>query len=165
MKRVISSLIFGAVMLLMNSCSSYIQTSAGVKLPINSPDKLEYNLNLRNQTLLGEVEISVDYRTYLGIFYKIDKINGEEKVRRNHKYVSFTSKNNGYWIGLAYKGRAKVLESYPDADYFIVSGSEKEKTTMFLGSNNKRTVTYKAYKFSETPVEPVSLYRKKNIYK
>ncbi len=151
-------------MLLCGSCASTWQSTAGTKLPINSPDKLEYNLNLRNQTLLGEVEISVDYRTYFGFIYKIDKVNDQEVVRREHKRASFTVKNNGYFVGLAAKGRHKVLETFPDADYFIVSGSVKECETMFLGSYNRRTVTYKAYKFSDEPVEPVSLYRKKHIY-
>lgn len=165
MKRAILPFIFSSVLLLMSSCATHRQTSTGVKLPINSPDKLEYILNLKNQTLLGEVEVSVDSRTYFGFIRKIDKINDEEPVRRDHKDVSFTVKNNGYRVGITSKGNYKVLESFPDADYFMISGTTSTKTNMVLGSFNRRTVTYQAYKFAEEPVEPVSLYRKKNIYK
>ncbi len=167
MKRAILSLICCAVALLMGSCASYTQKSVGNKIPINSPKKLEYIQNLKNQTLLGEVEVSVDYRRYLGFIYNVDKVNDQEQeyVKRNHNKVSFTVRNDGYRVGLARKGEFKVLESYPDADYFVISGTTKQTERMFLGSYNRRTVTYKAYKFSEERVEPLELYRKRHIYK
>ncbi len=41
----------------------------------------------------------------------------------------------------------KVLEKYPEADYFVVVNQSKHKTRLFLGAEVTRTAKVRAYAF------------------
>lgn len=113
-----------------------------------TPTTTQLNIQMDDLEYLGESEISVDYRTYLGFISRIDQINGEpyDRVERQHANL------NGYLSApkLYNKlGRAasKVTEAFPDATYFIVVRQQKHKTRLFLGADVEVKATVKAYSF------------------
>lgn len=112
------------------------------------PSTAQLNIEMSDLEYLGQTEISVDYRTYLGFISRIDQINGEpyDRVERQHANL------NGYLSApkLYNKlGRAasKVTEAFPDATYFIVVRQQKHKTRLFLGADVEVKATVKAYSF------------------
>ena len=112
------------------------------------PSTAQLNIEMSDLEYLGQTEISVDYRTYLGFISRIDQINGEpyDRVERQHANL------NGYLSApkLYNKlGRAasKVTEAVPDATYFIVVRQQKHKTRLFLGADVEVKATVKAYSF------------------
>ena len=98
---------------------------------------------------LGQSEISIEYRTYLGFIRTIDKINGEPYMREER---IFTDIDAGHPQGLRLSGflnRAsyKVLEEYPEASYFILVSKSRHKTRLFLGGEVTEKAIIKAYAF------------------
>ena len=112
-----------------------------------TPTLTQLSIQMDDLEYLGEVEISIEYRRYLGIFTVTDSINGEEYDRKEIK--SFPIYNNGYMTdallpGLQ-KASSKILEVYPKADYFIVTNQTTERVQLFLGSQVVAKAKVKAY--------------------
>lgn len=102
-------------------------------------DDLEY---------LGESELSVSYRTYIGFISVIDYINGEPYDGVEHKYVRFgMQKGNDLKLyGRLKRASYKLLEDFPDAEYYVVVRQTKSKTNLFLGGDVTVTAKVKAYR-------------------
>ncbi len=114
-----------------------------------TPTTTQLNIQMDDLEYLGESEISVDYRTYLGFISKIDRINGVpytgEEIRRaqiNGGYLSAP----GLYSKLG-RATAKVLDEYPQANYFVVVRQTQNKTRLFLGADVSVRATVKAYSF------------------
>lgn len=112
-----------------------------------APSTTQLNIQMDDLQYLGETSISVEYRNYLGIISKIDKVNGE--LYTGDEVQTFPIfNNNGFADALLpnlNKASYKILEEYPDADYFIVTYQKEEKHQLFLGSNVTSTAKVKAY--------------------
>jgi hypothetical protein len=91
---------------------------------------------------LGETELSVEYRTYLGVFRSIDVINGE---KYDGKRVVHT-KLPGCAPLVLNRAAYKVWEEYPEADYLVVSRTQKSTERLLLGAEVKTSARVKAYK-------------------
>jgi hypothetical protein len=91
---------------------------------------------------LGETEISVEYRTYLGVFRSIDVINGEKYDGKKTVYTKLPGCTSLVLNRAAYK----VWEEYPDADYLVVSRSQRSTERLLLGGEVKTSAKVKAYK-------------------
>ena len=145
MKKIISLILVVVALLSMTSCGSSTHSSTTGLTP-----RLE--MRMTDLQFLGETEISCEYTTYLGLFKRINKVNGEEYVPGNDFTVS---KGSGLFNSLtsALKGKgmnlaaAKVLSMYPDATYLQVVIDTKKVDRMFLGSVTTRTARVRAYKF------------------
>jgi hypothetical protein len=112
-----------------------------------SPSSTQLNLQMDDLKFLGEVEINVEYRKYLAAITIIDSINGEAYNRQDIKYFPIYSSNGltDELLPQLQMASAKVLETYPDADYFIVTSQTKEKHQLFLGSSVSAKARIKAY--------------------
>lgn len=114
-----------------------------------TPTSAQLNIQMDDLEYLGQTEISVDYRTYLGFIRKIDRINGE---RYDGVEMRYTNINGGYLSAPKLYGRLdraafKVTEEFSRANYFVVVSQEKHKTRLFLGSEVTVKATVKAYAF------------------
>lgn len=114
-----------------------------------TPSTAQLNIQMNDLEYLGQTEISVDYRTYLGFISKIDRINGETY---DGVQTRFTNINGGYLSApklYSRLGRAayKATEEFPEANYFVVVSQCKHKTRLFLGSEVSVKATVKAYSF------------------
>lgn len=123
------------LMLCLSSCSVVRQSTY-------SPRAVEHNLCMADFEYLGETEISVEYRKYLGVFRSIDVINGEKYDGKKTVYTKLPGCTSLVLNRAAYK----VWEEYPDADYLVVSRSQRSTERLLLGGEVKTSAKVKAYK-------------------
>lgn len=135
--KLLKPIICVAMAMVLASCSVVNKQSY-------SPDRTQLNLQMSDLEYLGETEISVVYDTYLGIFTRIDEINGVKYDGKVHEYANLHT--NRPLSRKLVRATPKVLEEYPEASYFIVTKQTVEKELLFLGSEKKVTATVKAYK-------------------
>ena len=117
-----------------------------------APDTTQLNIAMDDLVYLGEVEVSVDFDKYLGIFRRIEKINGVEYdgKKRQSASVSLNAFVGGVAINpVVCRALPKVYETYPETDYIIVVGQTVQREIMFLGSENVVKARVKAYKFKK----------------
>lgn len=134
----ISSLLFG-------SCSvGYYSESSRNSATMSPVVYLELSVN--DLEFIGEETISIFYRKYV-FFNTIDSINKAPYKRRIENKGFFNGMDD---IRLSKKlnlASYKVLQDYPDADYFVISSKKKNTQKMFMGKSIKEYATIKAYKF------------------
>ena len=112
-----------------------------------SPTQTQLNLQMDDLQYLGETEITVEYRQYLGCITQIDKINGNTYKRDEIKLFPIFSSNNmtDDLMPNLQMASYKLLELFPTADYFVVTNQTKEKYQLFLGSQVTAKAKVKAY--------------------
>jgi hypothetical protein len=143
--------VLGLLAVVTSSCTTVSKTTRNSTF---APDRVELRINMQDLQLLGSVEISVAYDTYLfGSITTLRAVNGEP-------YQPYVLKNetridgvNGGILSNLHLGRMmdratyKVVEEYPDADYFQVVYTKQEVKPLFLGNEIKQTALIKAYSF------------------
>lgn len=128
------------VLLVLPSCSV-------VSNRMYAPDSTRLNLTMADLEYLGESEISVEYRTYLGFLSVIDQINGIPYDGKEIKTVRIGDKRD---ISLRLyrklnRAQYRLLEEFPEAEYFVVVSQTKSTERMFLGSYVNVKARIKAY--------------------
>lgn len=132
------------VLLSFSSCSGYRHMS-GVRTFSDATYRV--NTNISDYTLLGETEVSVEVRSYLGFIEVIDKVNGEVYNKTDQKIVSLEGMNQAVRMDSNIeRALYKVLETYPNADYYVPVSTKLEIEKLFLGKHTIETVRVKAYK-------------------
>jgi hypothetical protein len=111
-----------------------------------SMDGTRLNVTMDDLEYLGETEISVDYRKYIGFISVIDAINGKVYDRVETKKLELSNVPEGLY---RYLDRAsyKLVEDFPEADYYIVTMQKISRTRLFLGSDITVRARIKAYRF------------------
>lgn len=133
------------VMLLLASCGVQYNYNR-VKSTSLTPDVVRLNLDLENFELLGETKISVNYRTYLGFITSLDSINDRAYNRRAIDKVAFKGFKDFRIPRYLKKAAYKVIEAYPDADYYVPAYTHTSILKLFLGRSTEREMVIKAYK-------------------
>lgn len=146
MRKLSIILILVSVAFVFSSCRGTFEYNKKRTMDF-APYKVRLNIDMSNFELLGETVITVDSRTYLGIFKHIDSINGIEYNFRDVKYTKLQGQKTMNLDGCMKKAMYKALDEYPNADYYIPSSSKKHKLRLFLGRQQKDEVVIKAYKF------------------
>lgn len=139
-----------ALVLLLSSCSIGRFTHQNSKATSFAPDEVRLELTMDDFDYLGDVQISISQKTYFGIFSKLDTINGVFNDNRHYKkFVKLKGTQDFPIKGRLKRAAYKVVEQYPDADYFVPVSSYKEVQRMFLGSRKTKTMTIRAYKLKK----------------
>jgi len=146
MKRIFLTLTMIAFMVLSFSSCSGLRQVSGVQSTSFAPDCVRVEANISDYTQLGETTVSIEYREYLGFINKIDKVNGEYYNFRDVKIVELEGETNIKLNGDIKMALYKVVEEYPNADYYVPVMKKSEVERMFLGKFVKESVTIKAYK-------------------
>ena len=123
-----------SVVLGLSSCSVVERSSY-------SPDSVQLNLEMDDLEFLGQTEISVEYRQYIGIRV-IDKVNGEiydNSVIRRTQVICCKD-------ATLQRATYKIFEEVPEADYIVMSNQKRDITRLFLGSEITTTAKVKVYK-------------------
>lgn len=138
--KIYKLLLIAVVATCFAACGTFKNSS-----PYTVGTRLELSMN--DLQFLGASEISCEYDTYLGIFKHLVKVNGNEYVPGNDVKLRLPAS----LLSLNSKGMrvaaAKLLQEYPDAEYFQVVMDTKTTDVSFLGSSTKRTVKVRVYKF------------------
>lgn len=146
MRKLNIMLILVGIALLFGSCRGTFEYNKKRTMDF-APDQVRLNIDMSNFELLGETTLTVDSRTYMGIFKHIDSINGVEYNFRDVKYTKLQGQQTMKLDGCVKKALYKVLEKYPNADYYVPVSSKKHKLRLFLGRQQKDVIVVKAYKF------------------
>jgi hypothetical protein len=127
-----------ASVFLLNACGTITKNTF-------SPQKVELRANVKDMRLLGETEVSVSYRTYLGLFSTIDQVNGVDYDSDN---PTITKLNNSFFQDRKLeKATYKAIDEFPEADYYQIAYKKIEVVRLFLGSEVKVTARIRAYSF------------------
>jgi hypothetical protein len=144
LKLNLAILVVGLLMF-MSSCIGTYNTKSS-RTASFYPNLVWYELTSDDMELLGEMEISISYRRYLGIFRVFDKINGEDVNRRVINTVSLYGDKNVPLSPILKRALYEVHIQYPDADFLIPVFETEQKETMFLGRRVEKRAKIKAYK-------------------
>ena len=116
---------------------------------VSMTPEVRMNVSLDEIEFLGETTITVDSRSYFGIFQRIDKVNGITFDRRRNTAVNLYG-NLEINIPKELKYAAeKVLTDFPEADFFSPGVYKEEVNRMFLGKIKTETMVIKAYKYKK----------------
>ena len=127
------------------SCSSMRTLE---KAPAGSmTPEVRLNISLDDIEYLGESTISVSSRTYFGCIKQIDMVNGEVFDRHNNTTTSLMGNLDIKLHGDIALAAGKVIQDYPEADYFVPASYKDEVTNLFLGKLSTKTMVIKAYKY------------------
>lgn len=110
------------------------------------PNEVRLNLDLNDFELLGATSVSVSWRSYFGIFHLLDEVNGQIYDRRNVKKVNWYGHKDFPVHGRVNRATYKVVEEYPNADYYVPMYANRQVMRMFLGKRVKQELVIKAYK-------------------
>lgn len=129
----------------MSSCIGTYNTKSS-RTASFYPNLVWYELTSDDMELLGEMEISISYRRYLGIFRVYDKINGEDVNRRVINTVSLYGDKNVPLSHILKRALYEVHIQYPEADFLIPVFETEQKEIMFLGRRVEKRAKIRAYK-------------------
>lgn len=146
MKRIFLTLsLVTFIVLSFSSCSGLRQVS-GVQSTSFAPDYVRVEANINDYTQLGETTVTLEYRKYLGFINKIDKVNGVDYNFRDIKIIELEGETNIKLNGDIKMALYKVVEEYPNADYYVPVMKQTDVERMFMGKFVKESVILKAYK-------------------
>ena len=86
--------------------------------------------------------------TYLGFISVIDYLNGEpyDGVERKSVRFGMQKKVDLKLYGRLQRASYKLVDDFPDAEYYVVTRQTKSKTNLFLGGDVTVTAKVKAYR-------------------
>ena len=145
MKRIFLTLSLVTFIILSFSSCSGVRQVAGVQSTSFTPDYVRVESNINDYVLLGESVVSIESREYLGFIKKIDKVNGEYYNFRDVKIVELEGNTNIDLRGDIKMSPYKVVDEYPQADYYVPTVKKTEVERMFMGKFVKESVVIKAY--------------------
>ncbi len=148
MKKILSIIFTICIVACLSSCNT-MRTYNKMRTTSFTPDLVRMNIDYSDMQYLGQTTLSVQTKTYLGIFKQIDFVNG---IKYDFRKVTIVNLEGATEISLhkdLKKAAYKALEEFPDADYFIPVSSKKVVDRMFLGHRTKYTIVVKAYKFNK----------------
>jgi hypothetical protein len=149
MKNLFKIFICVAITGIFSACSIGQHTYNATRTTDLSPDIVRLDLTLSDFEFLGEVNINVEYRTYLKGITVYESINGEVYNRRLSRHVSFAGKSPVVLSFPLRKATYKVIETYPDADYYVPVFTDRISDNLFLGSRIKEEAVFKVYKLKK----------------
>ncbi|MDP4240296.1 MAG: hypothetical protein Q8904_12585 [Bacteroidota bacterium] len=146
MKRVLNYVICALFIGLMSACSIGQYSSNTVRTADFAPGFVKLDLTMNDFELLGEVKVTVEYRTYFNAINVYETINGEAYNRRVSRRVHFAG-DRGIRLSLPIqKATYKVIDQFPNGDYYVPVFTDKQIEGQFLGRHTKEIVTFKVYK-------------------
>jgi len=140
------AILLTGLLFLMASCGIGTYTTKSARTASFYPNLVWYELSSDDMQLLGEMEISISYRKYLGIFRVYESINGEEFNRRIVNTVTLYGDRNVPLSPVLRRALYAVYVQYPESDFLIPVIETEELQTMFLGRRVEKRAKIRAYK-------------------
>ncbi len=138
----------GRILILLAACAMVFASCSTSRIAVSSPDVTQLNITMDDLEYLGESEISIEYRKYLGIFRYVDLINGEVNDRQETKTLKIASDPLAtfHFPDILNRAAYKLAEEYPTADYYRVVNTQKKANRLFLGGHYEVRAKVKAYR-------------------
>jgi hypothetical protein len=144
-KNNVLKLLACAAIVFFSSCSGLYHYNQ-VNTTSFSPDNVRLDMDLSDFELQGSTTISVSTRVYFGLFKKTDFINDVQYNFREVKKVNLQGHQRISLSNDLRKAAYKVIEAYPNADFYVPVYTQKEVHRMFLGRQQTTTAVIKAFK-------------------
>jgi hypothetical protein len=113
-----------------------------------SPDIVRLELDIDDFENLGSVEVSLQTREYLGgAIFKLDSVNGQPFNSRDVKIVNLLGTADIKLKKGAQVAAYKVVDEFPDADYYVVSHDYQKEQRLFGGKKVWRYIDIQAWKY------------------
>lgn len=138
-------LFFGLIGLLLTACGTK-QNLMKVNTASLMPQVVRLELNMSDYEVLGETPVSVEYRRYFGFITALDSVNHQEYDRRNVNIVRLRGHKDFILGRFLNKATYKVVEAYPQADFFVPVYTSEKVQKMFMGRQVTRKAVLRAYK-------------------
>jgi hypothetical protein len=132
--------------LMLSSCSNYYTFSAK-RTASFTPNLVQLNVDIDDFEYLGQTEISVISRNYLGFIQVIDTVNNRLYNYRDIRVTDLNGPRDLRLSGEMKKAAHKVVDEFPEATYYIVSSDYLQINRLFLGKKVNRRMEIQAYKF------------------
>lgn len=116
---------------------------------VSMTPEVRMNVSLDDVEFLGETTITVDSRSYFGIFHRIDKVNGITFDRHRNTAVNLYGDLEMNIPNELKYAAEKVLTDFPEADFFSPGVYKEEVNKLFLGKIKTETMVIKAYKYKK----------------
>ncbi|MFC2115358.1 hypothetical protein ACFLTU_02720 [Bacteroidota bacterium] len=129
----------------MSSCVGTYNTKSS-RTASFYPNLVWYELSSDDMQFLGEMEISISYRKYLGIFRVYENINGEAVNRRIVNTLTLYGDKNVPLSPVLRRALYDVHVQYPEADFLIPVFEIEQLQTMFMGRRVEKRAKIRAYK-------------------
>lgn len=113
------------------------------------PDDVRLNIAVQDMECIGETEISISEDIYFGIFKSTREVNGQKYDSWNKKTASLYGATWGHKARGFRKATPKVVEMFPDADFYQVVRESSKVERMFGMNAITRTALVKAYKLKK----------------
>lgn len=146
MKRIARYVAYITITVFMISCSMGSYYANTVRTMDLAPGLVKLDLTMADFEYIGSVKVDVSYRTYLSGIMVYDTINHLPYDRRVTRTVHFTGDKGMYLSLPIQKATYKVVDTYPQADYYVPIYRDKQTEKMFLGSRTTESVIFKVYK-------------------
>jgi hypothetical protein len=140
---IISLLVMGT---LITSCSNFYTFNQKRTLSL-TPDFVRLDVSLDDFEYLGQTEITVDSRTYLGFIKVIDSVNNRPF---NYRDIRVTDLKGPADLGLRFemkKAAYKVVDEFPEATYYVIANDYKQINRMFLARKETHRMEIQAFKY------------------
>lgn len=134
MKYISHIAVFLAALFMLSGCG----TSTVAKS--YRPNDTQLQLRMSDLAFVGETEVEVSYRVYLGCITAVDKVNGVD-----YDSTQKTVADIGGVRGNLEKACYKVVEQFPDARYYQVVRKTKTTDKLFLGKHVTEKALIRAY--------------------
>lgn len=141
--RIISLLVMGT---LITSCSNFYTFNQKRTLSL-TPDFVRLDVSLDDFEYLGQTEITVDSRTYLGFIKVIDSVNNRPY---NYRDIRVTDLKGPADLDLRFemkKAAYKVVDEFPEATYYVIANDYKQINRMFLARKEVHRMEIQAFKY------------------
>ena len=135
------------VALSISSCSNYY-TYNSKRTTSLTPDFVRLDVSLSDFEYLGQTEISVQTRKYLGVIQVIDSINNRLYNYRDVRLTNLQGKGDIRLSGEMRRAAYKVIDEFPEATYYIISSDYAQVNRLFLGRRVNRRMEIQAFKYS-----------------
>jgi len=145
MKKYLNVIFLFAIAFLFASCVGQKELRK-VKTMSFTPDRNELHLSAHDFDEIGQTTISFSYSTYFGAFTTIHAINDKKYDRRNVEIVKLDGFSDLKTSGIANLATIKVIEEFPDADFYVPVYTKKKVKKMFLGQEVHEEILITAYK-------------------
>lgn len=129
--------------MLLSSCATSRHNSAYSNI---EPNEVRLNIDMHDMECLGEVEVSITEDIYFGFIKTTRFVNGQKYNSWNKTTTSLAGATWGHSAKGLNKATSKVLEKYPNADFFKVVRQSSSTKRMFGMKEVTRTATIKAYR-------------------
>lgn len=140
---IISLLILSTV---ITSCSNFYTYNKKRAVSF-TPDFVRLDVTVDDFEYLGQTEISVNSRTYLGFIKVLDSINNRPYNYRDIRVTDLNGSNDIQLRREMRKAAYKVIDEFPEATYYVIANDYKQINRMFLGRNEVHRMEIQAFKY------------------